>query len=170
MEEGKSLLQRMDNLAELLEEQQYRGKKKFKLPLGVRLSKGKVKKGHIIVQTISTNGNVQFKMLPIDSDTVDTGKKIPQYHEATAEHILKYKKLPMIIVPEWSMKPFSPKENHQDTVKQGELSAAQKTIISKIEAEAIKKKSAINWVVILIVLAIGAGAIFLLDYLGLITF
>jgi len=171
MEEEMTLREKMDQIFKKLEEQDSNTKKKFSMPWSVKIfGKAKVKKNYAIVQTISTNGNVKFKMIQIEGDVVDIGKKIPQYHEATAEHVLRYKKLPLIIVPEWNMVPFSPASNYRKAVKEGELSTAQKTIISKIEANEIKKKSPVNWAVILAILALGAGAIFVLDYMGLINF
>lgn len=153
-------------------------KKKFRLPLGIRLQKGKFRrKNYAVVQTIKTNGAVSFRMMKIEDDTINLGDTI---HDASAGHVLRYKRYPLIIVPEWNMKPispgstdmkiapFSPKENFDKATEEGTLTAAEKLILTKMKAEAIKGKMQLPGKLILIILAIGAGALWLLDYLKVI--
>ena len=163
-------------LNKLLEEVEKTGKnkeKKFKFPFFTTLgAKGKIKKGYVIVQKIMTNGSVKFKMVRIDDNTVNLDGL---YYDAGANHILKYKKYPMIIIPEWNIEPiskdrikveeepeepnpFSPAEDYREAERKGTLSAPQRTIIAKMKADLIKKKSSINFkAIIIIIILLGVG-------------
>ena len=151
MTEEETVKEKLDRLIDALDKQE---EKKFKLPLGIRMNKGKLRKGFVIVQIVRTTGQVDFKVVKVDNDAIDLGKKLPLYHEATAEHILHYRKYPLIIIPEWNIRPFSPRENYAKAVEAGTLTTAEKVIIAKIEGEQIKKKMAINWLWVLIIFAV----------------
>ncbi len=160
--ERESLKAKLDRLIELTENQKA---KKFRLPLGARLfAKMKAKKDYVIVQYIKTNGNVVFKMVPIKDNTTMINEV---YHEATAGDILRYKGLPLIIQPEWSITPFSPRTHMKETVAEGKLSSAEKYIINRIKMDLVKKtKFNVKAVGILIFILIGAAII--LSYFGVI--
>lgn len=158
----KTLAEKIDEIREAVAEMPEKRKKKFRLPLGVRITKGKTKrKNFVIVQTIKTNGAVNFKVMKIEDDTVKIGEN---FYGASSQHILRYKRMPLLIIKEWDMKPFSPKEEFKEAVKAGTLTAAEKLILTKMKQEAIKPKMQLNWKVVLIILAIGAAALWALDY------
>jgi hypothetical protein len=139
-------------------------KKKFKMPLGVRLGKRKSKKkNYVIVQSIKTNGAVDFKVQKIEDDTIKIGET---FHDSSAEHILRYKRYPLVIVPEWNMRPFSPREDFREGEKRGTLVAAEKLILTKMKNEAVKGKFQMNFKVILLLLVLGAAALYGLNYMG----
>ena len=150
---------KLDKVIEGLEKLEKR--KRFKLPLGIRMQKGKIKKNYAVVMIVRTNGTVYFKMIAIEDNTIKVGEI---YHEATAGHILRYKKYPLIILPEWNIKPFSPSENIKEAIKDGSLSSAEKFILHKVKMESVSK-SKISMKVILIVLGLIVGVVVLLDYL-----
>jgi len=160
-EKKKTVGEKLDDIINQLEQKEK--KKKFKLPFGIRMQKGKTrKKNYAIVQTIKTNGAVNFKMQKIEDDTVTIGEGI---YDASAGHILRYKRYPLVIIPEWNMKPFSPKEDFDEATKEGTLVAAEKVILSKMKLEAIKPKMALTFKTIIIILIIGGVLLYLLDYL-----
>jgi len=140
--------------------------KKFKMPLRVRLFKGKFRReNNIIVCFIRNNGAVVFKIMKIEDETILFNEKI---YDASARNILRYKRKPIVIIKEWDMKPFSPEEEFDKAEKEGTLTAAQKLILTKMKLEAIKPKLQLNWKIVLVILAIGAGLLYLLDYLKII--
>jgi len=154
------LVNKVDKLAEYIELQQKqesrKKSKKFKLPFGVRLgSKSKVRKNNVLVFSISSNGNVDIKFVPIINEMI----YLPNhqlYHLASADYMLRYKKYPVIIQPEWSLIPFSPKDHLEKTEKNKEISLPQKVIINAVKLAQLKIKTplggkAILWVVIGIV-------------------
>lgn len=162
-EEKKTVGEKLDHVIEQLE--QKGKKKKFKLPFGIRMQKGKPRrKNYAIVQTIKTNGAVNFKMTKIEDDTVKIGEGI---HDASAGHILRYKRYPLVVIPEWTMKPFSPADNFKQSTEDGTLTAAQKVILTKMKMEAIKPKMQLNFKTILVILVIGGVLLYLLDYLNI---
>jgi len=176
MDEDKTLAEKIDEIRLAVTEKSEK-KKKFKMPLGVRFLQGKTRrKNFVIVQTIKTNGAVNFNVMKIEDDTVKVGENI---HDASSQHVLRYKKLPLIIIPEWNIKPVSPnetpiaqpfssKENFEQASSEGTLTAAEKLILTKMKLEAVKGKMQLNWKIILVVLALGAGVLYLLDYLKVI--
>jgi len=176
MEKQISVNEKLDKVIEALENFKD-SKKRFHLPLGIRMQQGKIKKNFAIVQLIKTNGAIEFKMLPIMDNTVKVGET---YHEATAKHVLRYKKYPFIILPEWNItpisnddsepaiKPFSPEDNYREAIDKGKLSAAEKFIIHAIKMDQVKPKMNINVGAILIGLAVIGGLMLLLSQMKII--
>ena len=156
----ETLGERLDKIVELLEEDK---KKKFKMPLSVRLSKMKLRKEWAIIQLIKTNGNVQFKIVKIEDDTVKIGET---YYDASAGNILKYKRYPLIIIPEWNMLPFSPRDNFDKAEEKGVLTAAQKLILTKLKTEQVKPREQLNWKVLIIIALVIGGGLLLANYMG----
>jgi hypothetical protein len=171
--EEKTVSQKLDRIIEGFEQQKQ--KKEFKLPMGIRTKKGKVRKNYAVIQLIRTNGAIEFKMLPIEDNTVKVGDI---YYETTAKHVLRYKRYPMIIIPEWNIsplespdlepKPFDSQKNLEEAVKEGKLSAAEKFILHAIKMDLVKGKPKVNIGTILIVLIAIGGLIWLLNSLGVI--
>jgi len=162
--EEKTIKEQLDAIVSKLDEQQT--KKKFKLPLGIRMSKGKFRRQNaIIVMIVRMNGSVAFKVSNIEDNVVKIGDAI---YDASADYVLRYKQFPMIILPEWNIKPFSPRENLETAVKEGSLTSTEKFILARIKMDTVKAKMQLNWKVVLIILAIGAAILYGLDYMQLI--
>ncbi len=166
----KTVNEKLDALLEGFETSQE--KKKFKLPLGVRMQKGKIKKNYCIVQIIRTNGSIEFKMVLIEDNTIKVGDV---YHEATAKYVLRYRNYPLIILPEWNITPisspeeeaFSPEKNLAEAVKEGKLSAAEKFILHAIKMDLVREKPKMDMTKVLIILGVIGAGLFLASYMGL---
>lgn len=146
--------------------------KKFKLPFNILTAKGKLKKDYIVALILKTNGACEIKMLQIEDNTVQINEV---YYETTSKHIFRYKKYPLIIIPEWNISPithepmpFDPEEDIDMAVREGRLSSAEKFILHAIKMDLVKQKMKINFGIILIVLAAVAGILVLLNYLKII--
>lgn len=176
-----SVTKKLDKLIEILdkEEGKDKKKKKFKLPLNIFLQKGKIRKNYVIVQLIRMNGGIEYKMIPIQDNTIKVGDT---YHEATADYVLRYKNYPFIILPEWNIRPvkkggetkeeivaWKPSDNVKEAIKKGQLSSAEKFILHAIKMDQIVQRKPINFKIILIVGALLVGAYFLLSYTGVIS-
>jgi len=171
--EERTVSEKLDKLIDNFENM--KEDKKFKLPLSVRMKKGKIrKKNHAVVQIIRTNGSVEFKMLPIEDNTIKIGDT---YHEATAKYVMRYKQYPMIIVPEWNITPldnptgtnvFHPEKNLEEAIGNGKLSAAEKFILHAIKMDLVKGKSKMNATTVIIVIAAIIGILILLSYMKVI--
>jgi len=170
----ESLKDKLDKLIQQNELVAMQNQPKFKLPLSVRIQQGKaLKKEWAIVLYIRTNGSTQIKMKRIEDDTIKFNDYI---YDARAGNVLRYKKLPLIIIKEWNISPEAPPEKHtldlekdyEDASKNGKLTAAQKLILTKLKMEAIKPKMQLNFGMVLIILAVLGGGYFLLNSMGVI--
>jgi hypothetical protein len=148
--------------------------KQFKLPLGSRFSKGKVmKKEWVHVMMIRSNGSFQIKTCKIEDDTVRFGD---YFYDARAGNVLRWKGMPVIVLKEWNISPETNPEKHKldiekdydEASKKGNLTAAQKLILTKMKMEAIKPKMQFNMGMIMIILVVLGGGYFLLSSIGVI--
>jgi hypothetical protein len=140
--------------------------KPFKLPFSKTFgSPAKIRKGNVLVQFVKTNGDVTFDWFPIEDDMVQI-KYNKNLYAASAQYILRYRRFPLLIIPEWSLKPFSPFDHYIQTTQNKELAFPQKVIIegSKRAALELKKKKSFGgmWIWILIG---GAVLVFLITQL-----
>jgi hypothetical protein len=130
---------------------------KFKLPFKAKLSKGNIKKDFITVMLIYENGNTEYIKAPIKNGTIDVDG-IPRL--STSDYTLYYKGKPMIILPAWSLQPFSPVGNYSDTVRNDMTIAGRRLILERMKLDVLKPKGAgfgaIGWIILIIVL-VGAG-------------
>ena len=108
MEENKTtgLREEIEGISKKLDELTEKKKvKKFRLPFRARMGRKKIKDGYVIVCYINDNREVTFFKKPIEEGTI--------MHEdtpylANTSYMLSYKRKPMLIVPSWSIEPFSP--------------------------------------------------------------
>ena len=151
MEEEKSLKEVISELNETLKEQKAKKEKvrKFGIPFGAKVGKAKVKKGWATVQIIRENRNVDFIKIPIEQQTaiIDGVPRI-----FTPDEMLSFKGKPFVILPSWSVKPFSPTDNYSETTKQGYAAQGYKLLLSRMKSEIVdgKKKmsgSIIWWII-----------------------
>lgn len=166
MEEEKSDEPSMKEILKKIADQQemmLAGKKEkaFKLPWKSRTGKAAVKKGYATVCVINENRSVNFKKIFIDGDGAALLDKFPRV--ASADYTLIYNGKPFYIIPSWSMKPFSPVENYEQTKKENMHVLGRRLVLSKLEGEKIKPKGAgfgmIGWIILG---AIVIGAIYFL--------
>lgn len=135
--------------------------KQFKLPGKVRRgvkSKKKVKQNYAILIYVRTNGYSDIDYAPIENDMIYV-KQSGLYHLATADYVLRYKKFPLIIIPEWTLEPFSPKSHLKTTIEEGKLALPQKAIINMVKlAQLGPKKPMLSgnmlWIVFGVVIAL----------------
>lgn len=130
-----------ENFEKLLASGKVKG---FRLPSSGKLNNAKLKKNYITVISIGNNRELKFSKVPIEDGTV-VMDKIPKL--ATTDYMLTYKGKPVVILPEWSVKPFSPSENYSETVKNQMDTAGHALLLSKYESGKVeeKKKMGGNW-------------------------
>lgn len=175
--EEESVSKKLDKLIDLnIQTLEEKKEKKFSLPWGIKLfSKGKLKKNYAIVQILRTNGSVEFKFVQIEDNTIKIGDV---YHEATADYIMRYKKYPLIVLPEWNIRPikkgseemevqpFKARENIKEAIDKGQLSSAEKFILYAIKMDLVKGKNKVNWMTVLLIGAILVGGYLLAGQMG----
>jgi len=131
-----------DEIKELKEIIQEKSKDKpkekvFRLPFGSKVGKLQKKKNYVTLQRINENGQIAFKKVQIDEQTfMDEG--IPRL--AAAGYVTYWKNNPMIILPSWSVEPFSPLENYNRSLITGTNSAGYRLLMNRMKNEQIKPK------------------------------
>lgn len=143
-------------------------KKKFRLPFNKKVGNKARKKGKVTVQIIKENGNVTFEKYQIQDQTI-IHDLIPRL--AGAGYITYYKKNPLIILPEWSVKPYSPAEQYEKSLTDGSNTAGYKLLLNemKLDAAGLVKKNKMfgSWWLWLVGLAIAGFVIYVIATGGL---
>lgn len=122
--------------------------KKWKLPWKARVGNKKVEKGWSTIMIIRSNGATDFTKAQVKEGIaiIDGFPRI-----ASIEHKLTYKGKPLYILPEWSLKPFSPEQNYSDMEKEKMNIAGRRAILSVLETEKIKPKAnfgSMGWIIL----------------------
>jgi len=126
----------------LIKQEEVKGKKKWKFPWGKKVGKGQMKKNYVTVLLLMENGVYDFKKYNIEDQTI-THDLIPRL--ATTGHVMHDKEgNPMIILPNWSVEPFSPLEHSQKSLINGTNTNGYKILIAKMKAEAVSSKKEIG--------------------------
>ena len=127
---------------------------KFKIPGRFRVSKGKAKKDWVTVMKINNNRTIAFDKQQIQDQSIMVDG-VPRL--ARTDEILYYKGKPLVIQPAWSVKPFSPTENLQQTNNDNNNEQGWRILIARLESDLIKAKKKMSWLIIIgVVAAIGA--------------
>ena len=159
MEENKTIREDVEGISKKLDELIEQKKvKKFKMPYSAKLGKSKIKKGYVIVQYINENREVTFFKKPIEEGTI-MHNETP--HLANAKCMLSYKGKPMLIVPSWSIEPFSPQQNMDDAERLKSLSIGYRYVFNRMKNSLISAKKKMSWAVVIG----GIAVIILLGYL-----
>jgi hypothetical protein len=135
--------------------------KKFKIPFNARVKIRELKKNYVTVLYLKNNHTGDFIKVPIDeSSTMING--IPRI--ATPEEIIYIDgKTPLIIQPEWSVKPISISDSYEKSVQKELTSEGFSILLNRMKKEAIiAKKKMSGWLIILIIAIIGILGFFLL--------
>ena len=112
--------------------------KKFRYPFGKKVGKSQRKKNYVTTLIIYENGTCDFKKYQIDEQTV-IHDLIPRL--ATSGHMLFDKKgNPFIILPNWSLEPFSPLEHYKESMISGNNTNAFKILMAKMMSDKIDSK------------------------------
>jgi hypothetical protein len=120
--------------------------KDFKLPSKAKLSKSKVKKNWITICKVNENGGVDFIRDKIDNQTIIVDG-VPRL--CTGEDVLNYKGKPMIILPSWSVKPFSPTDSFNQSLDDGSNTKGYALLLARMKAGAIDLKKKMNMFLII---------------------
>ena len=119
--------------------------KKFKYPFGSKVGKGQRRKNYVTVMILNENGTLDWKKYQIDEQTI-LHNLIPRL--ATAGHVMFDKKgNPVIILPNWSVEPFSPLDHYEKSMTNGSNSKGYKILMARMQSERVEgKKQMAGWV------------------------
>ena len=130
--------------------------KKFKFPFGKKVGRSQRKKNYVTVMLLMENGTYDFQKYQIEDQTI-IHKLIPRL--ATAGLVMFNKKgNPLIILPEWTVEPFSPKTHFDNSLENGSNIKGFAILMSRMKSETISAKksmgNAIKWIGGLVLAAI----------------
>lgn len=140
----------------VMQEKEAVTEKKFKFPFGKKVGKGQRKKNYVTTLVINENGTYDFKKYQIDEQTI-VHDLIPRI--VTSGHCLIDKKgNPLIILPNWSVEPFSPLAHYEKSMIDGQNTKGYKILLAKMKSDATKPKAQmgnlIKWILGLGLLAV----------------
>lgn len=132
--------------------------KKFRLPFGKKVGKLQAKKNFVTIMKINENGNVDFQKRQIQEQTfIEDG--IPRL--GTPNYVLRWKKNPMVIIPSWSVKPYSPTEQYEKSLNDGSNTKGYKILMAKMQSEIVKPTKQMGGVIKWI---LGIGLLVIIGY------
>lgn len=156
--EKSSLREEIKRLREIVEDAPPEKKKtkSFRIPWNARVGTASAKKNNVTVMTIAENGTVNFIRTQIRDQVIHI-EGLPRI--STAEMVMRYKKNPIVILPLWSMKPFSPAQSYNETEKEKMNTKGYKLLMDIMKRESItgKKPFTMSWGLIIILLLVAAG-------------
>lgn len=158
MEEGlntklKNVEEKLDSL---LDGKKIKKPKEFKLPFRARINKKKAQDNWITVMEINENRGVRFSKQRIVDETINVND-VPRL--ATGEDVLNYKGKPIMIIPSWSVKPFSPSEDYRRSMTDGSNTRGYSLLLARMKMGAISNKKKLG-------LGMGVGALILVGVIA----
>jgi hypothetical protein len=135
--------------------------KTFRYPFGKKVGKSQKRKDFVTTMVIKNNSYVDWKKYQIIDQTI-MHNLIPRL--ATAGHVLFDKKgNPIIVLPEWSVEPFSPQQHFNASLDNGSNIKGYKILGSRMLSEKTdEKKKMAGWIKWVIGFIIVGGIIFAL--------
>jgi len=131
-------------------------KKKFKIPFGKKIGTGQKKKNYVTLIKINENGQMKFDKVQIKGQSF-MEEKIPRL--ATSQYVMYYKKNPFIILPSWSVEPFSPTKNLEESLTNGSNTKGYAILLEKMKQEQLGSKKEISGIVKVVIGLIFAAII-----------
>jgi len=116
--------------------------KKFRFPFGKKVGRSQKKKGYVTVLILNANGVYHFKKYPIEEQTI-MHELIPRL--ATTGHVMFDKKgNPLVILPNWSVEPFSPRKHFTQSQENGSNKKGYQILMAKMKLEQVTGKKSIG--------------------------
>jgi len=130
--------------------------KKWRYPSASKVSKEQRKKNYVTCLILNENGTCAWKKYQIQEQTI-MHDLIPRL--ATAGHVMfDQKGNPLIILPNWSVEPFSPLDHYEKSMINGSNSKGYKILMAKMQSEKIDAKKPmagwVKWAIIAVVVGI----------------
>lgn len=126
-----------DKILKLIESKAIKTKK-FNYPFGKKVGKSQRKKNYVTVIIPYENGSIDIKKYQIEDQTI-IHDKIPRL-APNAAVMLDRKGNPVLILPNWSVSPFSPLEHYKQSLVEGSNAKGYKILMAKMKSETTEKK------------------------------
>jgi len=149
------------NQKQLIEEKKM---KEVRWPWMRKVGKKKLKEGWTTLIYINENKEVELMKAPISEGTLKIKDKP---YSAMADYILSYKGKPCMIIPSWSIEPFSPKKDLADAERFKTINTGYRLIANQMKLDAVKPKKPIPWGIVIGGLAVIGVIYYLISSGGL---
>ncbi len=123
------------------EDEPKKREKKFRLPFGKKVGKAQAKKNFVTIMKINENGNIDFKKTQIQSQVFQEDG-VPRL--GTPDYVLRWKNNPMVILPSWSNKPYSPAQQFETSLTDGSNIKGYKILLAAMHEESLGKKKQVG--------------------------
>jgi len=146
----------------MIEDKEKKKPKKSRLSWKSRVGKNKQAKGYVGVWKINENGFITQSKEKIEEQTIMIDG-VPRL--VPPEYVLRYKKgfrtFPLIILPSWSVEPFSPSKNYEQSMLNGSNTKGYKLLMNRMKLDTVGKLkgqvgSLLKWII-----GLGLGGIIL---------
>lgn len=130
--------------------------KRFKYPFGKRVGKSQRRKNYLTAIVVNENGTCDFKKYQIKDQTI-MHDDIPRL--AAAGYVMFDRKgNPLMILPNWSVEPFSPLENYNKSLINGSNTTGYRLLLDRMENSKTEQKKtmggALKWIIGIVILGI----------------
>jgi hypothetical protein len=127
-------------IKEILEPTKNLKTKRFRLPFRAKVGKSKAKQNWVGIIKINENGSITpMKQQIVEQTIIVDG--VPRL--ATPDYVMRWKlgfrTYPIVILPSWSVEPFSPKQNFQTSLENGSNIAGYKLLMNRMKLANIEK-------------------------------
>ena len=146
MEDNKTLREEIQELKDLVVAEKKVKIKPFKIPFRGRVNKKKARDGWVTIQKINDNRRVTWERQKIEEQTIIVDG-VPRV--LTADEVLfDHKGSPLVILPSWSVKPFSPTDNYSGTIQDGYATQGYRLLMNRMKNEIITAKKKMSGMMI----------------------
>jgi len=118
--------------------------RKFKIPFSKRVNPTMAKKNFVTVMRVNENGFLKFERKEIVDQTIIVDG-IPRL--ATPEFVLHHKKNPVIIQPNWDVKPYSPEAAVSKSLDNGSNTTGYKILMARMKSDNLGRKAPVGGMV-----------------------
>lgn len=118
-------------------------KKKFKLPLKSKVSRGKAKKGYATIVVFNDNKTIDFIREPIVDSTILIGGETKSIHAIDSNDVFTHKGKPIIFQAKKKLNPYNPLNGNNETY-------GQPYVMARMEGDKLKVKKSfgiVGWII-----------------------
>lgn len=139
--EEKSLKERLAQIENSLEQLTEVPQKKSKLIRKMKTTQQKKSNNWVTIIKINENKGIKIEKQQIRGQSVIVDD-VPRL--ATGEYLLNFNKEPVLIVPSWSVKAFTPSEDYQRSLADGSNTAGYRILLERMQSGVLAAKKKLS--------------------------
>jgi len=139
--EDKSLKERLAEIESSLTLLTEEPPKKSKLVRKIKTSTMKKKNNWVTIISINENKSFKIEKQQIKGQSVIVDS-VPRL--ATGEYLLNFGREPVLIIPSWSVKPFTPSEDYGRSLADGSNTAGYRILLERMQSGVLAAKKKLS--------------------------